>query len=68
MKGFYREEIIAAISIVLERGDQDDLPWAFYAHDHGGIKGGDWTKENAEIERSNFIEAVITEMDRLNGQ
>ena len=68
MKGFYREEIIVAISKVLEHGDQDKLPWAFYEHDHGGFKGPSWTEENAASERSNFIEAVIAELDKMNDE
>jgi hypothetical protein len=66
VKGFYREEIIVAIATVLERGDQDELPWAFYEHDHGGLKGYTWTKENADVERSNFTEAVIAELEKMN--
>jgi hypothetical protein len=68
MKGHYREEIVVAIATVLERGDQDDQPWAFHEHDHGGLKGFPWTKENADVERSNFIEAVIAELDRMNNE
>jgi hypothetical protein len=57
------EDLIIAISEVLEHGDQDNQPWAFYEHDHGGLKGFAWTRQEAETERSNFIEAII---NRLN--
>jgi hypothetical protein len=67
MSGFDREQVIVAIAATLEHGDQDDLPWAFYAHDHGGLKGYDWTQQQADIERSNFIEAVIAHMEKLRG-
>jgi len=64
MSDYDREDIIIAISEILERGDQDQLPWAFYEHDHGGLKGYAWTKENADVERSNFIEAVLDHLEQ----
>lgn len=68
MRGFYREDIIVGVMKVLERGDQDNQPWAFYAHDHGGLKGHEWTEENAQVERSNFIEELIAEMERTSAR
>lgn len=47
-----------AILETLEAGDQDGQPWAFYEHDHGGLRGFDWSKENAMTERINFAHAV----------
>lgn len=60
-----RDHLIIAISSVLEHGDQDNQPWAFYEHDHGGLKGFPWTREQANVERSNFIEAVIAKLEEV---
>jgi hypothetical protein len=69
MKGFHREEIIVAISKVLEHGDQDELPWSLYPQEREGpLARFSWTRENVEAERSNFIEAVIAELDRMNDE
>jgi hypothetical protein len=65
---FSREQVIVAIAATLEHGDQDNQPWAFYAHDHGGLKGYEWTQQQADIERANFIEAVIAYLEKLDGQ
>lgn len=48
----------AVISQVLEEGDQDQQPWAFYEHDHGGARFPNWTTENAMWERQRFIDTV----------
>lgn len=53
------EKIRFAILEVLEKGDQDHQPWAFYAHGYDGLKGFDWSKEQAVVERFHFTEAVI---------
>lgn len=59
------ERLRLAILEVLEHGDQDEQPWAFYAHDHGGLKGYDWTDENAMTERINFAHAVVVKVREL---
>jgi hypothetical protein len=48
----------AVIAQVLEEGDEDQQPWAFYEHDHGGARFPDWTAENAGRERRRFIDTV----------
>jgi hypothetical protein len=60
MKGFYREEIAAAIWDVIDHGDQDSQPWIFYPHDSSFR---DWTEEEAKSERSNFVKAVVTKLE-----
>lgn len=54
-----REKLYFAILETLEEGDVDKQPWAFYEHDHGGLKGFRWTGELAMTERINFAHAVI---------
>ena len=53
------QQIYLTILEVLESGDQDEQPWAFYEHDHGGLKGFSWTREQAMSERDNFAQAVV---------
>ena len=52
------EKYRMAILETLEEGDQDQQPWAFYEHDHGGLRGYQWTKEQAQSERVNFVNAI----------
>lgn len=59
-------QIKDAIINVLARGDQDGQPWAFYEHDHGGVKGSEWTAGLAMRERVLFAEAVVRELERFN--
>jgi hypothetical protein len=55
-----RDHLIVAISTVLEHGDEDNQPWALYEDDYL------WTPQLADIERSNFIEAVIAKVEELS--
>lgn len=48
----------AVIAQVLEEGDEDQQPWAFYEHDHGGTRFPSWSAENAVRERQRFIDTV----------
>lgn len=52
-------QIYLTILELLELGDQDQQPWAFYEHDHGGLKGFNWTREQAMSERNDFAHAVV---------
>lgn len=57
--------IRAAIFDVLDRGDQDEPPWAFYEHDHGGVRGLAWTEDDANVERRVFVDNVIARIAEL---
>jgi len=48
--------ITEVILDVLEHGDEDDQPWAFYENPDPRSY---WNKENAEWERKRFIDTVI---------
>lgn len=56
------EKLRFAILETLEQGDQDQQPWAFYEHDHGGLRGYQWTREQAMSERINFINTITKKL------
>lgn len=57
--------IRAALFDILDRGDRDDQPWAFYEHDHGGVKGLAWTEDDANVERRVFVDNVLARIAEL---
>lgn len=64
---FTERSVVQTILAVLDEGDYDNQPWAFYEHDHGGLKGHEWSKESAMIERINFAQRVIDRMETSKG-
>lgn len=59
--------IRAAIFDLLDRGDQDGQPWVFNEIDRENFAGGrySWTEDMVNVERINFVDAVVKRIAEL---